>query len=85
MSSGTVYFLKATFKRDPSFIRLTFLMPMMVLTALVILTFLLPPDSESKLDIQMSAMLAHSVYMTVISDSLPPTQSGSKICRFSPH
>ena len=58
--------------------------PVMMITVLTILTFLLPPDSESKLDIQITVMLAHAVYMTIISDSLPPSRSIPTIRELSP-
>ena len=55
----------------------------MMITGLTILTFLLPPDSESKLDIQITGMLGQAVYMTIIADSLKPTQSTPLICKLS--
>ena len=77
--------MTAKFKRDPAFITQTFLVPVMTVTGLTILTFLLPPDSESKLDIQITVMLANAVYMTIVSDNLPPSKSTPLIRKLSPY
>ena len=59
-------------KRDPAFLESTLILPLILLAFLPAASLFLPPDDSSKLDIQISAMLAYSVYIMILSDTIPP-------------
>ena len=51
----------------------TITMPCIMLLLITILAFVLPPQSEAKIEVQLSVMLSLAVFMLLIGESLPPT------------
>ena len=63
--------------RDPALVIHTLILPMTLLSLLPAASLLLPPDESAKLDIQINAMLAYSVYMMILSGTIPPFPGGN--------
>lgn len=51
----------------------TVAIPCIMLSMMTIIAFILPPDNEAKIEIQLSVMLSLAVFMLMIGESLPPT------------
>ena len=73
--SVIVVLINAT--RDPALVIHTLILPMTLLSLLPAASLLLPPAESAKLDIQINAMLAYSVYMMILSGTIPPFPGGS--------
>lgn len=69
---GSVLQIHFEIKRIPDLFLDTIVQPVIAVATLYPLSLLLPPDSEAKLDIQITAMLALSVYMMIVVDFIPP-------------
>ena len=63
--------------RDPALVIHTLILQMTLLSLLTAASLLLPPAESAKLDIQINAMLAYSVYMMILSGTIPPFPGGS--------
>ena len=53
------------------------LAPFAIMSILPCFAFMLPPDSEAKLDMMLSTMLSYAVYMMILNDYIPPFVQGS--------
>lgn len=74
MNAGRFYVeFNITIARFAEFIDLTVTTPLTFIGMMATCSFLLPPDSDIKLDILINLMLTLSVYMTIVSGSFPPT------------
>lgn len=62
-------------KRKSSYIVLTVLLPVILLSVLNIFSFVLPIDSGEKMGTSMAIFLTFAVFLTIINDSLPKTDS----------
>ncbi|KAK2161985.1 hypothetical protein NP493_1550g00006 [Ridgeia piscesae] len=49
------------------------LFPCVLLTAIGLMTFCLPPESGEKVSLAVTVLLAMTVFMMVIMDNIPPT------------
>jgi hypothetical protein len=66
-----LYNYKLVLQRRPQFIVINMVTPVIVLTFLNCLVFLLPPSCGEKLTLCISILLSFAVFMTVIKDSMP--------------
>lgn len=76
--------IKMTIRRNKAFVVSTFLMPVLALALLSSCSFLLPPQSEAKLDILVNLMLSYAVYVLILGESLPPSGNETQpiLCEF---
>lgn len=58
-------------KRKPSFIVLTVLLPVIILSILNISSYVLPIDSGEKMGTSMAIFLTFAVFLTMINDTMP--------------
>ncbi|XP_060074445.1 acetylcholine receptor subunit beta-like [Ylistrum balloti] len=72
-----LFVLKLEFKRRPMFHIVNILVPITVLGILNVLVFLLPADSGERVGFSITVLLAMSVFLTIIADSLPSTSQPS--------
>ena len=49
------------------------LLPCFMLSVLIMIGFLLPPDSGEKISLGLSVLLAFTVFLVMIADSIPRT------------
>lgn len=62
-------------KRKPSFIVLTVLVPVIILSILNIFSYVLPIDSGEKMGTSMAIFLTFAVFLTMINDTMPKADS----------
>ncbi|XP_041365970.1 neuronal acetylcholine receptor subunit alpha-10-like [Gigantopelta aegis] len=62
-----------TLKRKPLFYMLNLLFPCILITAVAVLGFLLPPVSGEKISLEITVLLSLAVFLLIVSSSLPPT------------
>ncbi|XP_046373184.2 neuronal acetylcholine receptor subunit alpha-10-like [Haliotis rufescens] len=60
-------------RRKPFFYLLNLLFPCILISAVALLGFILPPDAGEKVSLEITVLLSLSVFMLVVSDTLPPT------------
>ncbi|XP_067667361.1 neuronal acetylcholine receptor subunit alpha-10-like [Haliotis asinina] len=60
-------------RRKPFFYLVNLLFPCILITAVGLLGFLLPPDTGEKVALEITVLLSLAVFMVVVSDTLPPT------------
>ncbi|XP_067665509.1 neuronal acetylcholine receptor subunit alpha-10-like [Haliotis asinina] len=60
-------------RRKPFFYLVNLLFPCILITAVGLLGFLLPPDAGEKVSLEITVLLSLAVFMLVVSDTLPPT------------
>ena len=58
-------------KRQPELFLNTLIYPLLAMSSLMVISLLLPADSEPKLDVQITSALAYSVYFLILSDYIP--------------
>ena len=72
-NSGSLFQLKLVLQRRALFVVLIVILPIMLLSLLNILAFLMPPEERSGFTVTM--LLAMAVFLTIISDNIPKTSS----------
>ena len=76
----SMYTLTITLARKPQFVVMIVITPIMVLSLVNIMVFLLPPDSGERISLSM----AQVVFLTIISENIPKTSSPVAIlCYFN--
>ncbi|XP_046583796.1 neuronal acetylcholine receptor subunit alpha-10-like [Haliotis rubra] len=60
-------------RRKPFFYLVNLLFPCILISAVALLGFILPPDAGEKVSLEITVLLSLSVFMLVVSDTLPPT------------
>ena len=71
------------FTRRPMFALFTTAIPCIMLSLMTIIAFLLPPHNEAKIGVQLSVMLSLAVFMLLIGESLPPSDTVPLIGTYS--
>lgn len=66
-----MFIMTITFKRHPVYHIVNILIPVSVMGLLSVLVFLLPAESGERVGFSITVLLAMSVFLTIISDSLP--------------
>ncbi|XP_060074522.1 acetylcholine receptor subunit beta-like [Ylistrum balloti] len=72
-----LFLLGLEFQRRPIFHVVNMLVPITILGILNVLVFLLPADSGERVGFSITVLLAMSVFLTIIADSLPSTSQPS--------
>ena len=79
IGGNTMYIPGASFtltlKRRPLYYLLNIVIPSLVLAVLSALTFAVPVDSGEKLSLGISILLAFSVFMLILQDNTPESDS----------
>ncbi|GFO34210.1 neuronal acetylcholine receptor subunit alpha-10-like [Plakobranchus ocellatus] len=65
-----------TMKRKPLFYVLNLLFPCLLITAVALLGFILPPDAGEKVSLEITVLLSLAVFLLVVSETLPATSDG---------
>jgi len=68
--------------RRPHFSVATLLVPICILSTLTLAAFLLRVNNDARLDLLVTNMLAYAVYVTVITDIIPPSENLPVICKY---
>ncbi|KAM4702985.1 5-hydroxytryptamine receptor 3A-like [Rhinophrynus dorsalis] len=66
-------------KRRPLFYAVNLLLPSMFLMVMDIIGFYLPPDSGERVSFKITLLLGYSVFLIVVSDTLPATAIGTPL------
>ena len=69
------YTVNLIVKRKPTFVVMIVIVPIMLLSFMSIMVFLLPPDSGERMSYSITLLLALVVFLTIISDNIPKTSS----------
>ncbi|XP_067685822.1 acetylcholine receptor subunit beta-like [Haliotis asinina] len=69
---ATVAF-KFRLQRRPSYYAINIILPVVVLSILSALVFVLPPDSGEKMGYSLTVLLSFAVFLTLIADRMPTT------------
>jgi len=62
-----------TLRRRYKFYLMNIVLPCLMLSALILVGFLLPPDAGEKISLGISVLLAFTVFLLMIADSIPRT------------
>ena len=80
---ASIYMIKLVLARRPVFIVIIVIIPIILLSFLNILVFILPADSGERMSYNITLLLALAVFLTIISDNIPKTSSPlSILCYF---
>ncbi|XP_071100942.1 neuronal acetylcholine receptor subunit alpha-7-like [Haliotis cracherodii] len=60
-------------QRKPDYYGINIILPVVVLSILSALVFVLPPDSGEKMGYSLTVLLSFAVFLTLIADSMPTT------------
>lgn len=69
----TFVIFKVQIQRKPLYYMFNLVFPGMIINALSVLAFLLPPQSGEKVSLSVTVLLTLTVFMLVISESMPTT------------
>ena len=63
------------FVRRPQYYIFNLMMPSVLITLLASLAFLLPPQSQGKVNLGVTFLLSMTVFLKIVAKSLPPTNT----------
>ena len=63
------------FKRRPHYYIFNLMMPSLLITLLASLAFLLPPQSQGKVNLGVTFLLSMTVFLMIVAESIPPTNT----------
>lgn len=66
-------------RRRPLFYAVSLLLPSMFLMIMDIVGFYLPPDSGERVSFKITLLLGYSVFLIIVSDTLPATAIGTPL------
>jgi len=75
--------LSMEIRREPSFVQRTFIYPLIAMSSLTLLVFLLPTDSSAKLDLLMNITLAYTLFVIMVADVIPSSENVPGIGKLS--
>ena len=70
-------------RRRYKFYLMNIVLPCLMLSALILVGFLLPPDAGEKISLGISVLLAFTVFLLMIADSIPRTSLAIPLIGFS--
>ena len=73
---------KFNYQRKPLYVTITILLPILFLCLLNVLVFALPAEAGERIGFAITMLLAISVYMTIVNDTLPKSSSPLPIIAF---
>lgn len=65
--------------RKPSYYITNIILPSLIITVLVVLGFILPVSSGEKVSLEITVMLAISVFQLLVADKLPPSADSTPL------
>ncbi len=65
-----------TMRRKPLFYIVHIMIPAGLLAVLVLLVFIVPPESGEKMSMALTLLLSYSVLILIVSDNVPPSSQG---------
>ncbi|XP_069114214.1 acetylcholine receptor subunit delta-like [Argopecten irradians] len=71
-----------TMKRNPHYIMVSIVFPILLLSILAVFTFLIPIESGEKMSYAMTLYLAFAVFLTIVSSSLPESGTMSLLSTY---
>ena len=77
-----MYTVTLTVTRKPTFVVIIVIVPIMLLSFMSIMVFLLPPESGERISYSITLLLALVVFLTIISDNIPKTSSPLSILSY---
>ncbi|XP_069125525.1 acetylcholine receptor subunit alpha-1-A-like [Argopecten irradians] len=80
---GTFIEVAFTIERRPTYLIYNIILPVCLLNFLNLLVFVLPADSGERISFATTMLLTLSVYMTIMSDSIPNTSDPVSILKIS--
>lgn len=72
-------FPQVVIRRRPLFYAVNLLMPSIFLMVMDIVGFYLPPDSGERVSFKITLLLGYSVFLIIVSDTLPATAIGTPL------
>ena len=72
---GSVYGVYIKMKRKPYFVIIIVIIPVMLLSLMSFMVFLLPPESGERMPYSITLLLALIVFLTIISETIPKKSS----------
>lgn len=66
-------------RRRPLFYTVNLLLPSIFLMVMDIVGFYLPPDSGERVSFKITLLLGYSVFLIIVSDTLPATAIGTPL------
>lgn len=66
-------------RRRPLFYAVSLLLPSIFLMVMDIVGFYLPPDSGERVSFKITLLLGYSVFLIIVSDTLPATAIGTPL------
>jgi len=66
-------------RRRPLFYTVNLLLPSIFLMVMDVVGFYLPPDSGERVSFKVTLMLGYSVFLIIVSDTLPATAIGTPL------
>lgn len=77
------FVVKLTLRRRPTYVAVNVMLPVLFMSFLNVLAFLLPADSGERTSYAITVLLASAVFLTLVSDNLPKTsQPMPNVCHF---
>lgn len=71
--NSVIFFFELFLERQPRFVVINVIAPIMVMSFLNILIFLIPIDSGERISYSLTVLLAVAVFLTLVGDNLPKT------------
>lgn len=83
---ATLWFvLQVVIRRRPLFYTVSLLLPSIFLMVMDIVGFYLPPDSGERVSFKITLLLGYSVFLIIVSDTLPATAIGTPLIGSQSH
>ena len=76
-TDGAKVILSIVVRRLPNYYILNIVLPVSILSILTVFTFAIPADSGEKIQYSMTVFLSFSVFLTIVTSSLPVTSATS--------
>lgn len=75
----TLLHSQVVIRRRPLFYTVNLLLPSIFLMVMDIVGFYLPPDSGERVSFKITLLLGYSVFLIIVSDTLPATAIGTPL------
>uniref|UniRef100_A0A672SB88 5-hydroxytryptamine receptor 3A n=1 Tax=Sinocyclocheilus grahami TaxID=75366 RepID=A0A672SB88_SINGR len=75
----SVFYRQVVIRRRPLFYTVNLLLPSVFLMVMDIVGFYLPPDSGERVSFKITLLLGYSVFLIIVSDTLPATAIGTPL------
>lgn len=79
MKDISFFYRQVVIRRRPLFYTVNLLLPSIFLMVMDIVGFYLPPDSGERVSFKITLLLGYSVFLIIVSDTLPATAIGTPL------